>query len=110
MTRIETFSGATLSLSFSCLDENGDPFNLTGYSARGMVRPYAASSTETLNLSPSIPTPANGIISISKTDEQTDAVDPGDYVWGVVLDGPGGTVIPVTDGTIKFRVLIPRPA
>lgn len=110
MTRLETFSGATLSLSFSCLDENGDPFNLTGYSARGTVRPYAASSTTTLDLSPTIPTPSNGIISITKTDEQTATIDPGDYVWGVVLDGPGGTVIPVADGTIKFRTLIPRPA
>lgn len=110
MTRIETYSGATLSLSFTCLDENGDPFDLTGYSARGMVRPYAASSTETLDLSPTIPTPSNGVIRITKTDEQTALVDPGDYVWGVVLDSPSGAVIPVADGSIKFRLLIPRPA
>ena len=110
MTSIETHSGATLSLAFTCKDENGDPFDLTGWSARGAVRPFASSSTVTLDLSPTIPTPSNGVVLISKSKTDTAAVASGDYVWGLVLDGPSNALFPVAEGPIKFRTLIPRAA
>jgi hypothetical protein len=108
MTKINAYSGATLSLSFSCKDENGTAVNLTGYTARAEVRPTISSSTITLNLSPTIPTPANGIISISITDEATALIEPGAYVWGLVLVTPAGGVIPIESGPIVFRQIVPR--
>ena len=108
MTKINAYSGATLSLSFTAKDEDGDPVDLTGYTARAEVRPTISSSTITLNLSPTIPTPANGIISISIADEVTALIEPGAYVWGLVLVTPVGGVIPIESGPIVFRQIVPR--
>ena len=107
-TNLNAYSGETLTLSFSCKDEAGDAFNLTGYSARAKVRTTIASSTVVLDLAPTIPTPANGIIAVSKTDEQTAAVAPGVYQWDLVLDTPTGGVIYIAGGTIKFRQIASR--
>ena len=107
-TNLNAYSGETLTLSFSCKDEAGDAFNLTGYSARAKVRATIASSTVVLDLAPTIPTPANGIIAVSKTDEQTAAVAPGVYQWDLVLDTPTGGVIYIAGGTIKFRQIASR--
>ena len=51
---------------------------------------------------------ANGIIAVSKTDEQTSAVPPGVYQWDLVLDTPTGGVIYIAGGTIKFRQIASR--
>lgn len=108
MTKVNAYSGATLSLSFTCKDEDGDAVNLTGYTARAEVRPTVSSSTITLNLSPTIPTPANGIISVNIADEVTALIEPGAYVWGLVLVTPAGGVIPIESGPIVFRQIVPR--
>jgi hypothetical protein len=50
------------------------------------------------------------VILVSKTDEQTLAVNPGTYYWDVVLDTPTGGVIFIAGGTAKFRKLVTRPA
>ena len=108
MTKVNAYSGATLSLSFTCKDEDGAAVNLTGYTARAEVRPTISSSTITLNLSPTIPTPANGIISVSIADEVTALIEPGAYVWGLVLETDAGGVIPIESGPIVFRQIVPR--
>lgn len=108
MTKVNAYSGATLSLSFTCKDDAGDPVDLTGFSARAEVRPTISSSTITLNLAPTIPTPANGIISVSIADEVTASIEPGAYVWGLVLVTPAGGVIPIESGPIVFRQIVPR--
>ena len=108
MTKVNAYSGATLSLSFTCKDENGAAVNLTGYTARAEVRPTISSSTITLNLAPTIPTPANGIISVVIADEATASIEPGAYVWGLVLVTPAGGVIPIESGPIVFRQIVPR--
>ena len=97
--------GATLSMSFACRDEAGDPFDLAGYTARGNVRDKPGGSTLILNLSPTIPTPANGTIVVAVSDESTAAITPGIYSWDVVLDTPSGGVVYVTGGTLKFRAI-----
>jgi hypothetical protein len=101
----DQFCGATLSMSLVCKEDDGDAFNLTGYTARGQVRDKPGGSTLVLNLSPTIPTPANGTIVISVSDESTAAVAPGIYSWDVVLDTPAGGVIYITGGTVKFRAI-----
>ena len=108
MTKVNAYSGATLSLSFTCKDENGAAVNLTGYTARAEVRPTISSSTITLNLAPTIPTPANGIISVVIAHEATASIEPGAYVWGLVLVTPAGGVIPIESGPIVFRQIVPR--
>ncbi len=109
-TNLDFYCGETLSMSFSCKDENGAAFPLSGYSARGQIRSSPNSSSVILDLSPTIPIASNGIILVNKTDEQTLAVNPGTYYWDIVLDTPTGGVIFIAGGTSKFRKLITRPA
>jgi hypothetical protein len=107
-TNLNAHSGETLSLSLNCKDEAGDPFDLTGYSARAKVRSTVASNSVVFDLSPTIPNPPDGIISIFKTDEQTATIPAGIYQWDIVLDTPAGGVIFITGGTIKFRQIASR--
>lgn len=107
-TNLNAYSGETLSISFSCKDEAGDAFDLTGYSARAKVRTTIASDSVVLDLSPTIPIPADGIVVVAKTDEQTAAIAPGVYQWDLVLDTPTGGVIYIAGGTIKFRQIASR--
>ena len=108
MTKVNAYSGATLSLSFTCKDDAGDPVDLTGFSARAEVRPTVSSDTLTLDLAPTIPTPANGIIVVDIADEVTALIEPGSYVWGLVLETDAGGVIPIESGPIVFRQIVPR--
>jgi len=108
VTKVNAYSGATLSLSFTCKDSNGDPVDLTGYTARAEVRPTVSSDVLTLDLAPTIPTPEDGVIVVSVDDATTATIDAGAYVWGLVLETPGNGVIPIESGPIIFRQIVPR--
>ena len=108
MTKVNAYSGATLNMSFTCKDEDGDPVDLAGFSARAEVRPTISSSTITLNLAPTIPTPANGIILVEVADTVTATIPAGAYVWGLVLVTDDDKVIPIESGPIVFRQIVPR--
>jgi len=105
-TNFDIHAGETFSASFTCKDDAGAVVDLTGYTARAQVRPTPTSTTETLDLAPTIPTPANGIISVSV---ETVGIDPGIYYWDIVLDTPGPDVVFLSGGTFKFRPLVTRP-
>jgi hypothetical protein len=108
MTKVQAYSGATLTLSFTCKDEDGDPVDLTGFSARAEVRETVSSDEVILDLDPTIPTPANGIIVIEVVDTVTATIPAGSYVWGLVLVTDEDKVIPIESGPIIFRQIIPR--
>jgi hypothetical protein len=105
-TNFDTHAGETFAASFTCLDAAGDPADLTGYSARAQVRSSPTSEVVVLDLAPTIPTPANGIILINV---ETPGIEAGIYYWDIVLDTTTGDTIFVTGGTIKFRELVTRP-
>ena len=105
-TNFDIHAGETFTASFTCKDDIGAVVNLTGYTARALVRLTPPSTTTVIDLTPTIPTPANGIISVSVA---TTGVDAGIYYWDLVLDTPGGDVLFLTGGTFKFRALVTRP-
>tara|TARA_R110000822_G_scaffold4466_2_gene19187 strand:- start:769 stop:1095 length:327 start_codon:yes stop_codon:yes gene_type:complete len=105
-TNFDIHAGETFSASFACLDVAGSPVDLTGYTARAQVRWTPTATAEILDLAPAIPTPANGIISVSV---DTTGIDPGIYYWDIVLDTPDTEVIFLSGGTFKFRALVTRP-
>jgi hypothetical protein len=104
-TNFDIHAGETFTASFTCKDDAGAVVDLTGYTARSVVRPTPTSTTETLDLAPTIPTPANGIVTI---DVETVGIDPGIYYWDIVLDAPNADVIYLSGGTFKFRPLVTR--
>ncbi len=108
MVKITAFAGATFSLSLTCQDDGGSAVDLTGYSARGEVRRTSTNPAVVLDLSPTIPTPANGIVTISVSDETTTDIAAGDYVFDVVLDTPTGEVIPILRASLRFDTLVTK--
>jgi len=108
MTKVQAYSGATLTLSFTCKDEDGDPVNLTGFSARAEVRETVSSEEVILDLDPTIPTPANGVIMVNIADTVTALIPAGSYVWGLVVVTDADKVIPIESGPIIFRQIVPR--
>ena len=105
-TNFDIHAGETFSASFTCKDDAGAVVDLTGYTARAQVRLTPTATTEILDLAPTIPTPANGIISVGVS---TTGISPGIYYWDLVLDTPSTTVIFLAGGTFKFRPLVTRP-
>lgn len=108
MTKVQAYSGATLTLSFTCKDENGDPVDLTGFSARAEVRETISSDDVLLDLAPTIPDPTDGVILVDIADTETADIPAGSYVWGLVLVTDEDKVIPIESGPIIFRQIVPR--
>lgn len=105
-TNFETYSGETFSASFTCLNTEREPVDITGYTARAQVRLSPTSPVVVLDLAPTIPTPVNGVISI---EVETFNVPAGIFYWDLVLDTPAETTWYIAGGTIKFRSLVTRP-
>jgi hypothetical protein len=107
-TNIDARSGETLNISFACKDIEGEPSDLTGYSARMVMRTSVASPAVAFDFEPTIPVPTNGVVFVDCTPEQTEIISAGMYYWDIVLDTPDDEVLPLAGGTIKFRQLVTR--
>jgi len=109
MAKLYANSGSTFTATFTCKDSAGSVVNLTGHTARAMLRPEVSSATLTLNMAPTIPTPANGVISITITDEVTATIDAGLYYWDLVLDKAfDGSVQHLVSGTLNIKQQVTR--
>lgn len=76
------YIGDVLSFSYTAKDSNGDPSDLTGYTAIGEVKLSDRSEEVVLDLAPTIPTPANGVILVN---QKTNDLEAGQYVMDVRL-------------------------
>lgn len=87
------------------------PFNITGYSARMMVRPTPSSSTVVLNLSTEngtiAITGASGTITITVSATAMDAVAARTYRYDLELV-TGTTVIPLLEGAFIVKPQVTR--
>lgn len=94
--------GTAFSMSLVCLDENRDPVDLTGYTTWANMAPLHSSIEDdyTLNLDPTIPTPANGTVVINKI---TTGVAAGQYAFDIWIQASGGTPIKIGFGTVKMK-------
>lgn len=109
MAKLYAHSGSTFTATFTCKDSSGSVINLTGHSARAMLRPSVSSDTLTLNMAPTIPTPSNGVINITIADETTATIEAGLYYWDLVLDkAADGTVQHLVSGTLNIKQQVTR--
>lgn len=96
--------GATFVRTVTWKDENGTAIDLTGSSARMMVRVDAESASAVLDLrstgeSPKITINApNGAITISVPAAQTAALSAGNYVYDLEVESAGGVVTRLLQG------------
>ena len=96
----EIFIGTALTMSLTALDENRLPFDLTGYTATGSVKTSATVEAVSLDLAPTIPTPASGVVLI---DVDTSGMAAGQYVFDVQITASGELPIVITSGIFKFK-------
>lgn len=92
---------------------NGTAVNLTGYAARMQARRATGSVAKVLDLTS---TPAAGItlggvlgtITITLTEAQTKAIDPGTLVYDLELVSPSGEVTRLVQGHIDVPAEVTR--
>lgn len=101
--------GADVAIEFYLVDENNSPKNLTNYNARAQLKlNYNSDSDNTTEFTTIIPDPAeDGIVNISLTQQQTNALKPANYVYGVEIsfqDSDGNEIKElIVDGRITIE-------
>lgn len=102
--------GSTWTLQLVYNDSNGDPVNLTGYTAEMQIRKKFNSDTAVLTLSTSnggiTIVPLTGTLNLLATDEQT-AIEPGFYVYDLELN-IGGTRTRLIQGQVTVSGEVTR--
>ncbi len=76
--------GSSFSVDIDVSDADGDALNLAGYSANGHMRKTYSSSTFT-DLNAEIFNETNGVVRISLTPSQSNAIKAGRYVYDVEI-------------------------
>ena len=95
--------GADYSAGIDVTDSDGDALDLTGYSAAGQIRKTYSSSTA-VNFTASVASPTTaGVVNISLTNAQTNAMKAGRYVYDVEITSSGGTKTRVLEGQLEIR-------
>jgi hypothetical protein len=82
-------------------DQNGNPFNLTGWTARAQ--------SQNINLNPLITNAAQGITTLSLTATQTASLKLGVEEWDWVWSQNGTVYPPVLSGMVPIREPISQP-
>ena len=84
--------GTTFVLNVT-IKEDGEPKNISGYSARAQMRPTRTSSTLTATFTCSIPDPTSGLIIMEMTPTTTSGITDGRYYYDLELVGAGETIV-----------------
>jgi hypothetical protein len=108
---IQILAGITLGpIELKFKDKNGDPVDLTGWSAWAQVRKtYLGAIIH--DLSPSITDAEQGVVTISQTDEQTSSIDHiGAFQWDLILQNTSGQRLgPLVAGSCVINKPITQP-
>lgn len=105
MAQYEYFTfdqGSDIAVELHLVDASGNKKNLTNYSgAATMKKSYSSDSSDTQAFDFAIQAPpTDGIVTISLTNAQTDALDAGKYVYDVEISYTDSN-----DNTIIERIL-----
>jgi len=111
MAEYERFAidqGSDIAIQLELVDVNGNPKNLTNFSAAAqMKRNYNSDSADTHSFSTAIANATQGILTLSLTNAQTSALKVGNYVYDVEIsfvDDSANTIIErVLEGKIRVN-------
>lgn len=87
--------GTTFSAVVQIYDDNGSPFNLTGYTPGAQIRKNYATNTVAATFSASVQSSSNGTITLSLTSAQTGNLKYGRYVYDVEISASDITLRPI---------------
>jgi hypothetical protein len=94
--------GADYSASIDVADSDGDNIDLTGYTGAGQIR-KTYSSTTAVNFAVAVADPStSGVLNISLTNSQTNAMKAGRYVYDVEITSSGGIKTRVLEGQLEI--------
>lgn len=108
MAEYEKFTfdiGSDIAVQLELVDNSGNPKNLLNYSAAAkMKKNYNSDSADTLDFSVAM-SPLAGVVTLSLTNQQTNTLRVGNYVYDVELtyvDSNGATIVErVLEGKIR---------
>lgn len=104
--------GATWTLNLTYRDGDNNLVNLTGYTARMHIRPFARSKTLILERSSAESTMilggALGTLQVKATADETAALPPGSAVYDIELYSPGGSTIRLLEGEVQVSAEVTR--
>jgi hypothetical protein len=94
---IEYYIGEVITLRLTCLEDDGTPSDLSGYTADGWVRQSPRDDSDVIDLAPTI---TDNVVAV---DAQTDGVLAGNYTWRVRLINADDEPIVIGNGNLKLR-------
>lgn len=83
--------GTTFSLSLIVSDQNGDPKDLSDYTAAAQMRKSYYTNTA-INFDADITLPLDGEVTISLSATETSAIKAGRYVYDIEIEGDSETL------------------
>jgi hypothetical protein len=100
-------AGSTYSNIITVAGSNGLPLNLTGYTVASQMRKsYQSSIYYTFTASVYIAT--QGKIRLQLTDEQSELIPPGRYIYDVEITSPTGATTRVVEGIVTVTPQITK--
>lgn len=98
--------GTTYSTDINLTDENGDPLNLSGYSANSQIRKHYTSSNSivfstTINAT-------SGVITLSLNANQTANIVSGRYVYDIELTDASNSISRIVEGIVTVTPQVTR--
>jgi len=111
---IEIDQGADVAIELHLVNKDGSAKNLTGYNVNAkMKRTYNSDSDNTHSFFAIVANPADaGVVTLTLTNTETDALKPGRYVYDVELsfnDSDSNTIIErVLEGHIEVTPSVTR--
>ena len=103
IANLEVDQGTTFTSDVTVKDANGNPFDLTGYSARAKLAKGYQSTKTRQDFTTTIASDAtSGVVTLSLTATQTTALDDTRYVYDLEIQ-TGDVVTRVIEGLISVR-------
>jgi len=97
--------GTDFSTSITLDDVNGDPYNLTGFTAKSQMRKSYYSTNATAQFTITISTPTSGVLNMSLPSANTANIAAGRYVYDVAIKDSTNAVTRVLEGIVN---VLPR--
>ena len=101
-------TGSTFGAVITVKGSDGLPLNLTGFTVTSYIRKSYASRTH-IDFNATIYSVVGGQIRVSLTDENTNGVKPGRYMYDIEIESPIGERLRVSEGIIIFTPQITKP-
>jgi hypothetical protein len=93
--------GSDFTTAITVEDATGNPANLTGYVGAGQVRKTYTSSTVAADFIVAITYPAQGVVNITLTNAQTNAMKAGRYVYDIEVRDSNMNVTRIVEGQLE---------